>query len=327
MFSKNNFKKQLFKTSEWNFNEKALELFQYQAQHNKIYGKYLDLLKIKISDVQQVEKIPFMPICFFKYNKILTGEAHVKISFQSSGTTGSERSIHYITDPEFYQEVSLCAFENFYGSITDYVIVALLPSYLENANSSLIYMVNHFIKKSANPLSSFINEKAELYKIMNALPVEKKILIIGVTYALEMAGTIETWCKNTCILMETGGMKGRSEEKPREQVHERLKKDFNLKEIHSEYGMTELLTQAYAKKDGIFHTPPWMKVFIREINDPFRIDDHLHSGGINIIDLANVDSCAFIETEDIGKKTVNEGFMVLGRLDNAETRGCNLLSF
>lgn len=325
--SKNSFKNGLFSTDILNFNDRAIKLFQVQAENNLIYKEYLELLKVSVHDIDKVDKIPCMPISFFKNHKILTGNEKEKLVFFSSGTTGQERSAHYVQDPTFYEAVSVRMFEQAYGNLTDFVVLALLPSYTENKNSSLVYMVEHFIHRTGSRHSSFLtlNDSEAILWAKEANP-SKKLLLIGVTYALlEMAELACLQLAGT-VIMETGGMKGRGIERPREEVHKILKQKFNVSQIHSEYGMTELLSQAYAQSDGIFSAPPWMRVSTREINDPFAVNNKLSSGGLNIIDLANIDSCAFIETQDIGKVFGDGTFAVLGRMDNSETRGCNLLS-
>jgi phenylacetate-coenzyme A ligase PaaK-like adenylate-forming protein len=323
------FKDDLFQINPDNFNEKAMALFRHQAAHNAIYHQYLKNLRVDSSKISDISQIPFLPISFFKYHKVLTGTPIVKQTFSSSGTTGAERSKHYVADPEFYKKVSSEIFRKFYGELTDYIFIALLPSYQENSESSLIFMINHFMK-SGNELSpGFLSKDYSKFnaQIQEARSKGKKIVLFGVGFALlDLAEQVKDMDLSDLILIETGGMKGRKEEMTREELHSIFKKAFHLETVHSEYGMTELLSQAYSKGNGVFECPPWMIFFIRDVNDPFNLSNSAN-GGINIVDLANVDSCAFIETEDIGRKIDKKTFEVLGRLDNSDIRGCNLLYF
>lgn len=318
----NNFKQTLFTITSSSFEDKALELFCYQAQNNPIYKEYLKLLKVNSSSVKTIEQIPFLPIEFFKYHKVITGENVYSHIFLSSGTTQQERSKHYIKDISFYLEISEKIFNTFYGDIEGYTLLALLPSYQENPQSSLIAMIDFFIKKSNNPDSGYIKTD---FKEIKKLMQKKPVILFGVTYALLDFAENNTEDVSDLIVIETGGMKGRREEMLKEQFYDVLRKALGLKNIHAEYGMTELLSQAYSKGDGIYECPPWMKVLTREINDPFAINNKLNSGGINIIDLANADSCAFIETKDIGSCLPDGRFKIMGRFDNSDVRGCNLL--
>ena len=327
MLSKFNFKKYIFGINSGNFNAMALNLFHYQSVHNTIYKKYLQLLHIIPEEIQEVRAIPFMPISFFKTNKIETGAEQDKIVFQSSGTSKQVRSKHYVKDPDFYAALSKQIFEIQFGNLTDYIILALLPSYLENKDSSLVFMVNHFIKMTGHPDSSFINRNSgkfvhQVYQQRG----NKKVLLLGVTYALIEFAEEHQLPLQDAMIMETGGMKGKGEERPREEVHEVLKKHFQVREVYSEYGMTELLSQAYSVSGGNFQVPFSMNLYTREMNDPLTLNDQKSPGGLNIIDLANIDSCAFIATEDIGKINNDGTFIVSGRIDNSEIRGCNLLS-
>jgi hypothetical protein len=322
----NSFKNKLFLIKPQNFNQFALKLFKYQADHNPVYRDYIRFLGIESKNINNISNIPFLPIEFFKTHAIKTSGWHEKKIFRSSGTTGQELSLHYIEDLNFYLKVSQTIFEKFYGPLKQYHVFGLLPSYLERDDSSLIYMTDHFIKTSGTELSGFYLYDYDalvnnLKKVHN-----KNILLMGVTFALlDMAETHPVQLPNL-IVMETGGMKGRRKELVREEVHSKLKVAFHCENIHSEYGMTELMSQAYSFGDGKFFTPPWMKVLIREINDPFKIDNRLSQGGINIIDLANVHSCAFIETKDLGRVNEDQNyFEPLGRFDNSDSRGCNLM--
>ncbi len=317
--------KQIFKiSSSQQFDELALELFQFQYKNNKIYKKYCDLLNIDIKTINKTEKIPFLPISFFKTHQVYCGDKQPDIIFSSSGTTGMATSKHLVKDVSIYEQSFAKGFSQFYGDIKNYIIIGLLPSYLERGGSSLIYMVKHLIKLSEHKDSGFfLNEFNQIENIIKRNKNKKKILLIGVSYALLDFAEQNHPDLSGCIVMETGGMKGKRKEIPKSELHQILKKEFNVNHIHSEYGMTELLSQAYAVSDGQFKTPPWMKVLTRETNDPFSIT-HQKTGGLNIIDLANVYSCAFIATQDLGKVYPSH-FEVLGRFDNSDIRGCNLL--
>ncbi len=309
------------------FEELALEVFRYQSLHNPVYKQYLELMHIPPERISSTEEIPFLPVEFFRTRKILTGKRAYEFVFESSGTSGDERSRHYIADASLYRRSFTGAFRHFYGSPGDYCILALLPSYLDRKNSSLAYMAGHLIRLSEHPESGFyLNDYRGLVSQLEKLEEKsRKVLLLGVSFALlELAERYPLPLRHT-LVMETGGMKGHRKELTRKELHEILGNAFHLKDIHSEYGMTELLTQAYAKREGIFHTPPWMKVLIRDPNDPLSVNYGGRSGGINIIDLANVHSCSFIATQDVGTSSGEKGFSVLGRFDGSELRGCNLL--
>jgi hypothetical protein len=308
------------------FKEQCIQLFHFQYEHNAIYKQYVDLLGLDLSELNSLDEIPFIPIQFFKLHKITTGDDHIDKIFKSSGTGGS-RSKHYVKDINIYKRACFKGFEFFYGPPGNYCFLALLPSYLENESSSLIYMVDHFITASKYSDSgyylydhqSLINKLSDLEK--HKIPV----ILIGVSFALaDLAAKYELNLKHTTI-METGGMKGRRKEITRMELHELLCSSFHQETIHSEYGMSELLSQAYSKGRGIFYPPPWMKIFIRDMYDPFNYLPPGKTGGINIIDLANVFSCAFIETQDLGRLNNDGSFEVLGRFDESDIRGCNLM--
>ncbi len=306
------------------FEKLALELFNYQFSSNNIYQKYCLSLKKTPENVNSLNKIPFLPISFFKTHEVKAGNYTSSFVFTRSGTTGTEKSRHFVKDKYVYEKTFEKAFELFYNQPEDYVIMGLLPSYLEREGSSLVYMVAHLIEASHDPLSGFyLNNYRELVDSLNNYQGKKQILLIGVSYALLDLCEHYDLDLSKCIVMETGGMKGKRKEMTKATLHEKLKSSLNLLSVHSEYGMTELMSQAYSKGDGIFQTPPWMKVLIREYNDPFNYIEG-KTGGLNVIDLANIDSCAFIETEDLGKLHT-QGFEVIGRLDTADLRGCNLL--
>ena len=323
------FKDKIFTADNNNFEDLALELFHYQAFHIPVYRDYLRYLSIPLTQITKLEQIKYLPISFFKSHKITTFP-ETDFYFQSSGTTQSERSKHYIRDLDFYKKNARLIFEKFYGSLKDFIVLALLPSYQENTFSSLIFMVNDFMEHSQSNLSRYLaitDHNIIKENIDQALLQNKKVILIGVTYALlELAEQINGQFGNL-VIIETGGMKGRREELTRSEVHRILKNKFGVDHIHSEYGMTELRSQAYAVKDGLFSVPPWMAIKIRQLNDPFSPAIQGATGGINIIDLANVESIAFIETQDLGRVNSDNKFEVLGRIDYSEIRGCNLLAF
>jgi phenylacetate-coenzyme A ligase PaaK-like adenylate-forming protein len=313
--------------SEKDFKEIALQIFQYQAIHNPIYSEFLKHLNIDISDVNEIKEIPFLPINFFKEHKIVTGTAEIECIFSSSGTTASAQSKHFVSDVKVYEESYTKAFQQFYGNIEEICILALLPNYLERDGSSLIYMVNDLIEKSANPQSGFfLYNTNQLFDILNQCKSSnQKTVLIGVTYALLDFVEKHQIHFPELMVMETGGMKGKRKEIIREDLHQTLQIGFGVSSIQSEYGMTELLSQAYSKGEGIFNCPPWMKVLIRDTNDPLTLVENGKTGGINVIDLANLNSCSFIATQDLGKTHSQNTFEVLGRFDNSDIRGCNLL--
>ena len=320
-----NIKNKLFSIkSSSEFNEIALIIFYYQFKHNPIYEKYVNLLSIDPHSLTEYSQIPFLPIEFFKTQKIITGENNPEIIFSSSGTTGMELSKHHVTDMNLYDDSLLEGFKYFYGNVENYCIIALLPSYKKD--SSLIYMVKKLIEKSKNKNSGFYSNNQTLIELLkNEIEKNTKIFLIGVSFALLDLVETNNFYFPDAVIMETGGMKGKRKEMIRSELHQILKKSFGVKSIHSEYGMTELLSQAYSKADGIFRCPPWMKVFIRDMYDPLSFVANGRNGGINIIDLANINSCSFIETKDIGRSFDAESFEVLGRFDNSDIRGCNLL--
>lgn len=309
------------------FKQVALNVFKHQFKNNKVYRSFCDLLYIHPSSINQVEEIPFLPIQFFKSRKILSSLEEVQETFTSSGTTGSITSKHFVTDINLYKESYLKGFSHFYGNIEDYVVLALLPNYLEREGSSLVFMVDDLIQKSKNSESGFyLNNIEELAKKLTELDKKgQKVLLIGVSFALlDLIETAQFNLKNT-IIMETGGMKGRRKELVREELHQILQNGFGVSEIHSEYGMTELLSQGYSDGNGVFKTPPWMKILTRDTEDALTIQQIGKTGGINVIDLANYNSCSFIATQDLGKVHKNGTFEIIGRFDNSDIRGCNLM--
>lgn len=309
------------------FESVTLSIFQYQYEHNQIYRDFCNHLKKDPASVLNVGDIPFLPIKFFKKYKIITGSAPATEVFSSSGTTGSVVSKHHVTDISTYKTSYTKGFTHFYGAISDYCVLALLPSYLERDGSSLIYMVADLIAQSGHTESGFyLDAVDDLAQTLTRLDAkETKVLLIGVSFALlDLVETYSFRLRNT-IVMETGGMKGRRKEMIREELHDLLKKGFGVSEIHSEYGMTELLSQAYSMENGIFKTPPWMRVSVRDTEDPLSEQPFGQTGGINIIDLANINSCAFIATQDLGKCYEDGRFEILGRFDHSDIRGCNLM--
>ena len=313
--------------SESDFKQTALEVFYFQYQQIPIYRQWVDYLHIDPKQVKELHQIPFLPIRFFKEHRVLRTNVVPEITFSSSGTTGMQRSQHLVSDLSIYKESYRKSFEYFYGPIADNVVLALLPSYMEREGSSLIYMAEDFIKISKQSESGFyLNEQKELIEMLNRLKVEeKKVLLLGVSFALlDLAENFKIDFPEL-IIMETGGMKGRNKELVREELHQIYREGFGVKNIHSEYGMTELLSQAYSKGNGVFNTPPWMKILIRDTNDPLTLLGANRSGGVNVIDLANLNSCAFIATQDVGKSFDNNSFEILGRFDHSDVRGCNLL--
>ena len=309
------------------FSEVALAVFQHQFKHNKVYRSFCDLLFIHPSEVSKVEEIPFLPIQFFKSRKVLSSLDEIQETFTSSGTTGSSVSKHLVTDINLYKQSYLRGFAHFYGDITEYTVLALLPNYLERNGSSLVFMVADLIEKSKNTESGFyLDNIQELARKLVALDKRgQKTLLIGVSFALLDLIALHKFNLKHTTVMETGGMKGRRKEMIREELHTLLQSGFGVSEIHSEYGMTELLSQGYSKGKGIFETPPWMKILTRDTEDALTINALEKNGGINIIDLANYNSCSFIASQDLGKVHQNETFEVLGRFDNSDIRGCNLM--
>lgn len=328
------FEKSIFAAREDDFNGLALELFNHQYQHNTIYRQFCDTLKIRAAAIDAVNKIPFLPISFFKTHTVQTGSFENSTVFESSGTTQSIPSRHFVKDIDLYRKSFTTCFEKFYGLPQNKCILGLLPAYLERKNSSLVLMADELIKTSNNPLSGFYlydHEKLHSTILHNEL-LKLPTLLIGVTYALlDFAAAYPMQLRHT-IVMETGGMKGRREELTRTEVHAQLQKQLGISLVHSEYGMTELLSQAYSKGDGIFHCPGWMKIVLRDEDDPFHIitaadvQNRSQSGLINVIDLANIHSCSFIATDDVGRLHANESFEVLGRADSSDNRGCSLMT-
>ena len=313
--------------NEQDFSEVALAVFKHQFQNNRVYRSFCDLINVHPSDVLKVTDIPFLPIQFFKSRKVVASKDEAQQVFTSSGTTGSITSKHFVTDINLYKESYRKGFCHFYGNIEEYTVLALLPNYLERKGSSLVYMVDEFITKSNNVESGFyLDNLEELTQKLIALDKKgQKVLLIGVSFALlDLIEKQQFNLKNTTI-METGGMKGRRKELVREELHAILEGGFGVTEIHSEYGMTELLSQGYSKGKGVFKTPPWMRVLTRDTEDALTINLLGKNGGINVIDLANYNSCSFIATQDLGKVHKDGTFEIIGRFDNSDIRGCNLM--
>ena len=311
--------------SSHDFETIALDIFQYQYKNIPVYQEFCKLLNCNYQSVTSILDIPFLPIQFFKSHVVSDSQISEKI-FSSSGTTGSVLSKHYVASIKLYKESFTKAFKQFFGNPNEYVVLALLPSYLEREGSSLVYMVDELIQKSGHTEGGFylynINELIE--KLHQLEAVGKKTLLLGVSYALLDLIEKQTFQLKHTIIMETGGMKGRRKEMVKDELHSILKKGFGVKKIYSEYGMTELLSQAYSKGEGIYKCPPWMKVLTRDSEDALSLI-HGKTGGINIIDLANYHSCSFIATQDLGKVYNDESFEILGRFDVSDIRGCNLL--
>ncbi len=307
------------------FEELALEIFDYQIECNPVYAAYAALI-LKGRSPNNIFEIPFLPISFFKTEQIICQGKPVDEVFLSSGTTG-DQSKHLVSDISLYKESYLRAFELFYGDITQYCILSLLPNYRKREGSSLIYMVNDLISKSKHELSGFyLNDYENLSITLEQLEKKgQKTILFGVGYALlDLAKLFPKKLTHT-IIIETGGLKGKRKEMIKKELHQKLKSAFNLEVIHSEYGMTELLSQSYSNRNGVFKSPPWKRILIRDTNDPLSIIDENKTGGINVIDLANIYSCPFIATQDLGRTFYDKTFKILGRFENSDLRGCNLL--
>ena len=317
----------IFDVQKHGFEQLALEVFQLQASENRLYRSFIQALEIDAGRVSNVASIPFLPVSFFKNHDVATGSFVPDVVFESSGTTQTGNSRHLVKSADLYRRSFINAFELFYGSPESWCIIGLLPSYLERQNSSLVMMVNDLVNLSKHAESGFyLNELEKLAKVLQKNEASKqKTLLIGVTFALlDFAEQYKFPLKHTTV-METGGMKGRRKEITRVEVHEILKDAWQLNSVHSEYGMTELLSQAYSSGDGLFRCPPWMKIILRDEDDPLTVKVSTTSGLINVIDLANIHSCAFIATDDIGKLYTDGSFEVIGRMDSSDVRGCSLM--
>jgi phenylacetate-coenzyme A ligase PaaK-like adenylate-forming protein len=310
------------------FEELSLEMFRFQFQNNAIYRQWVNFMNVEPLAVNSIEKIPFLPIQLFKNHEVISSPKHDgTIVFTSSSTTSQTPSKHYVNNIALYERSFLNGFNLFYGKPQAYCILALLPNYLQRQGSSLVYMCDQLIKKSAHKHSGFfLDNVPELIEIINELKKQKqKTLLIGVSYALMDLSDKGVSLTEDFSVMETGGMKGRRKEMLKPELHQYLKNGFKITTIHSEYGMTELLSQAYSKGNNAFNCPPWMKVLIREVDDPLNIRNDGKTGGINVIDLANKESCAFIATQDLGRLNANGSFEMMGRYDHSDVRGCNLM--
>jgi phenylacetate-coenzyme A ligase PaaK-like adenylate-forming protein len=309
------------------FEKIALKIFRFQYENNLVYREFCDHLKTDVQKVKALSQIPFLPIQFFKSHAVISNLNHIQATFTSSGTTGIHTSKHLVTDVAIYEESYRKGFSQFYGNIEDYVVLALLPSYLERQGSSLIYMIADLIQLSKQVESGFYlhNHDELIKKIIDLDQSGQNVILIGVTYALLDLIEKQPFQLQNTIIMETGGMKGKRKEMIREELHEQLCSGFGVTAIHSEYGMTELLSQAYSLGEGVFECPSWMQILIRDTEDALTYVKEGKTGGINVIDLANINSCSFIATQDLGKKNANATFEVLGRFDNSDIRGCNLM--
>jgi phenylacetate-coenzyme A ligase PaaK-like adenylate-forming protein len=309
------------------FDKIALKVFRFQYENNLVYREFCNFLKTDVQKVKSIEQIPFLPIQFFKSHSVISSTNPIETTFTSSGTTGMITSKHLVTDLGIYEESYRKGFSQFYGNIEDYVVVALLPSYLEREGSSLIHMVDDLIQLSNQDESGFYlhNYEELIAKLIQLDHAGQNVILIGVTYALLDLVEKHSFQLENTIIMETGGMKGKRKEMIREELHQELCNGFGVKSIHSEYGMTELLSQAYSLGEGIFECPSWMQILVRDTEDALSYVREGKTGGINVIDLANINSCSFIATQDLGKKYPNGSFEVLGRFDHSDIRGCNLM--
>lgn len=319
------FDQELYPSNDSAFEEIALRLFRTQAEHNPVYRQYLAYIAVDPRDVTTLKQVPCLPITLFKTLPIRTGSWEPEVTFTSSGTTGQLVSRHAVPSKAFYLRHCQHLFESVYGSLRNYDVMCLLPSYLDRAGSSLVAMAGHFIEESGSPRSGFfLRDLDRLARLLSQQPENRNVLLLGVSFALlDLADAYELDLSR-CIVMETGGMKGQRPEITRTELHEILMKRFHVGRVHSEYGMTELMSQAYSQGEGLYESPASMRVFLRERNDPFS-PDLPESGVINIVDLANFRTCAFVETQDLGKRHQGGHFEVLGRIDASDARGCNLL--
>lgn len=316
----------IFSVSAESFEAQALAVFRYQYANNKVYHKWVNALSIDANSIEVITDIPFLPVSFFKDHQVITGDFQPEVVFKSSGTTQAISSRHFVKDVGIYKTSFTKGFKKFYGDIEGWCIIGLLPSYLERQGSSLVKMVDHLIQQSGHEASGFyLYEFDKLSNVLKSLEASRqKTLVIGVTFALLDFAALHQMQLQHTIIMETGGMKGRRREMVREEVHDILKRQLGVPLVHSEYGMTELLSQAYSYGRGVFNSPPWMKILVRDEDDPLKVYDG-GSGVINVIDLANIYSCSFIATDDIGKINSDGSFEVPGRMDDSDVRGCSLM--
>ncbi len=308
------------------FEAAALEVFQFQAAFNPLYARYISLLNVDVQQVKRLEQVPFLPIRFFKNYAVKTGEWAEDTRFTSSGTTGSDTATHYVRDLDFYKKNTVSGFRQRYGDPADYLVLALLPAYLERSGSSLVCMAEHFIRLSRRAGSGFfLNNLDRLAQVLTARDRSRPTLLLGVSFALLDLATLYPLDLQEVVFMETGGMKGRRREMTREELHKTLQNAFRTDRIHSEYGMTELLSQAYSSGGGKFLPAPTLRAFARDITDPLCLLPAGKTGALNLVDLANFDTCSFLATDDLGRVWEDGAFEVLGRLDESDVRGCNLL--
>ena len=312
--------------SDTSFERVALDVFRYQFHGNEIYRNWCKAIGRSMNDVRRLEDIPFLPIEFFKTHQVISDPVHPQTQvFKSSGTTGSVTSTHYVNEVELYRMSALKGFRKAYGDPSDLVFICLLPGYLERGDSSLVYMFEYLMQCSSQEENGFfLHQEEELIKRLERVKHSgRHTLLLGVSYALlDLCGKIDL--NERFIVMETGGMKGKRKEMTKPELHETLKKGLKVQQIHSEYGMTELLSQAYSQGDGCYHPPPWMRFSVRDVNDPFEHLGYHKTGGLNVIDLANLHSCSFIATKDLARLT-EKGMEWMGRYDESDIRGCNLL--
>lgn len=320
--------KQIFEVNNSrDFNALSLKIFHFQYENTEVFRNFVDYLNVDVEEIKHYSEIPFLPIELFKKHKIVVDGLPAEEIFSSSGTTGQQNSRHFVAKTDLYNTSFTKGFELVFGKVDNYVIISLLPSYLEQGSSSLVYMAGKLMELTGQAESGFyLHDYKRLSLLLEKLRQEhKKVMLLGVTYALLDLAEQYPVNFHDMVLVETGGMKGRRQEMIREDLHKKLKKSFGVEKIFSEYGMTELLSQAWSIGDGVFETPPWMKILIRDVNDPFSLIPENRSGGINVIDLANLYSCSFIATSDLGKQFSNGNFSVLGRFDHSDVRGCNLM--
>lgn len=312
--------------SDGEFNDAALEIFHRQRVENPVYRRFVESLVDHPEKVADLADVPFLPIETFKNHRVFTGEGEAEMVFTSTGTTGVGPSSHHVKSTELYRKTFTTGFRHFYGSPRNYRILALLPSYLEREGSSLVYMMEHLITESAHPEGGFfLNDISRLKALLSKPDPERKTLLMGVSFALLDLAEEGFALPSGTLVMETGGMKGRRTEPIRDDLHRALQRGFGVDRIHSEYGMAELLSQAYSVGEGIFRTPPWMKFLVRDLHDPLSPARRGRTGGLNVVDLANMHSCAFVATSDLGRQVGDDAFEILGRLDHSDMRGCNLM--
>lgn len=321
------FKKDIFNINPTNFDAKCLEAFHYQYLHNKVYQQFIHLVYGANYSPKNRHEIPFLPISFFKTHTVITGCNDFEKFFESSGTTGTSTSKHFVKDVVFYHLVTQNVFENLFFDLSNTIILPLLPSYTERSNSSLVSMVTNFMKiNGQNSQDFYLYNFDDLNKkIVEYANLGKKIVVFGVTFALIDWALAAMPNDSAFIIIETGGMKGRKKEIIREEVHQMIQQKFKNATLASEYGMTELLSQGYAKDGHIFETPNWMQIVIRDASDPLLVNPNLQKGALNVIDLANIDSICFVETEDLAQKISQNTFKIIGRIDQSDVRGCNLM--